>query len=146
MIDHYRTRIRHFTVIVHTCGKEHTHTTTCTYTHNHTLIHHIFSCVACKSELRPVCRSEASVPINTASEANVQNTDRRETAVWGDRRGEEGEGEYLCRYLVYLTPSPVNVTGCYSSRESPLEGDVAIKTTSLTEADASGDTKGIFGI
>lgn len=99
-------------------------TTACTDTNvhvnTHTQLHTTYSAVWPVSQ-RCVqsINQTASMPINTVSEANAQNTDRRDRMLfWGTEEGRRGgEEEYLCRYLVYLTPSPptVNVTGCSGS-------------------------------
>lgn len=107
---------------------KHTHTHTYHSLHIHTLIHHIFSCVArrLKSELCPVCQSEALKPINTASEANTQNTDRGARLLFQGTWGGGGVDTSISMW--YISPyhhQPVNVTGCSSYRKEPLEGDLA---------------------
>lgn len=90
----------------------HMHTTACTDTNvqvnTHTATHHIFSCVACKSEMRPVYQSDGFNAYKYSERSKCSEYwQKRQDAVSGDRGGEEGEEEeYLCRYLVYLTPSP----------------------------------------
>ena len=74
------------------------------HSHQHTQLHTAYSAVCPVSQrCDQSINQTASMPINTVSEANAQNTDRRDRMLF---RGDGGEEEYLCRYLVYLTPSP----------------------------------------
>ncbi len=123
-----------------------THITTLTFTQTHTATHTHFTYSAVCPVLHPVFQSEASISINTARQANAQNTDG------GDKQKRAGGGRWNNSVGIWcFSPSPpANVTGCSSSAKSPLEGDraddLSCRTAQLTAADAVSDTEGIFGV
>lgn len=61
--------------------------------HTHTTTHHIFSCVACKSEMRPVYQSDGFNAYKYSEWGKCSEYwQKRQDAVLGDRGGEEGGG------------------------------------------------------